>query len=105
VPELSAPADPSGAPNEVTRVRVVVSGHVQAVGYRWSCRAEAAARGVAGWVRNRSDGRVEAAFEGPGTVVDAMVEWCRRGPRGAAVSGVEVERQPPEGPLGFEIRA
>jgi acylphosphatase len=104
VPELSAPADPPNAPNDVIRVRVVVSGRVQAVGFRWSCRAEAVARGVAGWVRNRPDGWVEAAFEGSGSMVDAMVEWCRRGPRGAAVSGVEVERQSPEGLHGFEIR-
>jgi len=96
VPELT----PASA---AKRVRVVVAGDVQGVGYRWSTRGQAAALGLAGWVRNRPDGRVEAAFEGPAEAVDAMVAWCRTGPRWATVSGVDVVEEPPEGDEGFEI--
>ena len=85
------------------RVRLVVSGDVQGVGFRWSTREEATARGLGGWVRNLSDGRVEAVFEGPAVDVDAMVDWCRSGPRWAAVSGVEVVDEQPAGETGFRI--
>jgi acylphosphatase len=64
------------------RVRVVVSGDVQGVGFRWYTREEAMGRGVAGSVRNLPDGKVEAVFEGDARAVDAMVEWCRSGRRG-----------------------
>lgn len=87
------------------RRHLVVHGSVQGVGYRWSLSREARRLGVHGWVRNRSDGTVEAALEGPADVVDALVEWCRSGPGGAGVSGVDVTDQDPEGLRGFEIRA
>jgi acylphosphatase len=85
------------------RVRVVVSGDVQGVGFRWSTREEAAGRGLRGWVRNLADGRVEAVFEGPPVDVDAMVAWCRTGPRWATVSRVEVVEEEPAGETGFRI--
>ncbi len=90
--------------SEPARRRVIVHGHVQGVFFRDTIRREAERRGVAGWVRNRDDGAVEAVFEGPGNDVEAMVELCRRGPRGARVESVAVEEEPPEGLPGFEVR-
>jgi len=85
------------------RVRVVVSGDVQGVGFRWYCREQAVRREVAGSVRNLPDGRVEANFEGDSASVDAMVDWCRQGPRWARVDRVEVEEQQPVGDVEFRI--
>jgi len=85
------------------RARVVVSGRVQGVFYRASCRDEAAARGLSGWVRNAPDGTVEAAFEGPEADVRALVEWCRRGPPSAHVERVEISWESPAGERGFRI--
>jgi acylphosphatase len=64
----------------------------------------AAEWGVAGWVRNTADGRVEAVFEGPATAVDQMVAWCRSGPSRAVVTGVDVVDEPPVGEAGFFVR-
>ena len=60
-------------------------------------------RGITGFVRNLPDGRVEAAFEGETEAVDAMVRWCRAGPRGAEVESVEVVAEEPEGDSEFRI--
>lgn len=83
---------------------MVVSGHVQGVWFRESCRREAEARGVAGWVGNRADGSVEAVFEGRESAVAEVVAWCRIGPRRADVTGVDVTPEPPEGLVGFRVR-
>jgi len=88
----------------VIRRRVVVSGRVQGVWYRGTCRRVAVANGVAGWVRNLDDGRVEAAFEGPADAVERLVGWAREGPEHAAVTAVDVHDEPPEGLTGFEVR-
>jgi acylphosphatase len=88
----------------VVRRRVVVSGRVQGVWFRESCRREAEAAGVGGWIRNRADGRVEAAFEGEPTPVLAMVTWCRLGPPRAEVTGVDVTDEEPMGEAGFRVR-
>jgi acylphosphatase len=88
----------------VIRRRVLVSGEVQGVGFRETCRREAVAHGVAGWVRNRADGRVEAVFEGEADAVGAMVDWCRHGPRWADVTGLDVHEEPPEREGGFGVR-
>jgi acylphosphatase len=87
----------------VIRKRVVVSGLVQGVFFRDTCRREAVARGVSGWVRNRSDGSVEAVFQGDPAQVDAMVGWSRRGPGKAHVSRVMVVEEVPEPLDGFVI--
>lgn len=84
--------------------RVVVRGFVQGVGFRFAAVRAAEARGVSGWVRNRGDGTVEALFEGAADAVESMVEWCREGPRGARVTGVEVFDEHPEGMRGFAVR-
>jgi acylphosphatase len=88
----------------VTRQRVLVSGHVQGVLFRDTCRTEAQRAGVAGWVRNLYDGRVEAVFEGQPEAVRELVAWMHRGPRHAVVEHVEVIDEQPEGLSGFEIR-
>jgi len=88
----------------MTRRRVIVSGIVQGVGFRVSAARAARTRGVAGWVRNRGDGTVEAAFEGDDDGVASLVDWCRRGPRGAVVDHVRVFDEEPEGLDSFDIR-
>lgn len=80
----------SGAPMNEKRVRVVVRGLVQGVGFRASCQREADAADVRGWVHNQWDGSVEALFEGSEEGVDRMIRWCHRGPRMADVEGVEI---------------
>jgi acylphosphatase len=90
--------------SDAVRRRVVVHGHVQGVFFRDSCRREASSRGVAGWVTNRPDGAVEAVFEGEADAVEAMVDWCRGGPRGADVDSVEDTSEEPEGLSGFDVR-
>jgi acylphosphatase len=90
--------------SETVRRRVVVHGHVQGVFFRDTTSREAGRRGVAGWVRNRSDGAVEAVFEGDPEAVEAMVGFSRGGPRGADVEDVEVSEEPPEGLEGFDVR-
>jgi acylphosphatase len=82
----------------------VVSGRVQGVFFRDTVRRRAEAAGVAGWVSNRSDGAVEAVFEGEPEPVEQMVELCRRGPSRAEVANVEVTNEEPEGLSGFDIR-
>lgn len=86
------------------RKRVVVRGRVQGVFFRDSARRQAASRDVAGWVCNRSDGAVEAVFEGEPDDVESLVRFMREGPRGADVSDVEVNDEEPEGLSGFEVR-
>ena len=70
-------------------LHVIARGMVQGVGYRAFVADEAARHGVAGWVRNRRDGTVEAVFAGPASAVEAMVSACRKGPWGARVDGVD----------------
>jgi acylphosphatase len=86
------------------RRRVVVHGRVQGVFFRDSVRRRAQTRGVEGWVTNRSDGAVEAVFEGDPDAVESMVEYSREGPGAADVDDVEVFEEEPEGLSGFEIR-
>jgi acylphosphatase len=94
---------PSAGQGPVRR-RIVVSGQVQGVFFRDTCRREAARRGVTGWVRNCPDGTVEAAFEGPEDAVSAMVAWARTGPAHAVVDDVQTFDEPPEGGTGFAVR-
>ncbi len=73
----------------ITR-HLVIRGLVQGVWFRESMRYQADALGVAGWVRNRRDGTVEAMVQGADDAVQAMIAWARRGPDGARVEGVDV---------------
>jgi acylphosphatase len=68
---------------------VVIRGLVQGVGFRVWTESTALAHGLEGWVRNRRDGSVEAAFAGPPSRVTAMIEACGRGPHGARVDTVD----------------
>jgi len=96
----------SGSGFETMRtVHVRIDGRVQGVGYRaWTART-ATELGLAGWVRNRRDGSVEAVFQGPADVVDAMVRLARTGPRYAAVEQVEVIGEGVGVYDGFEVLA
>ena len=86
------------------RRRVVVSGRVQGVWFRESCRDAAVAAGVVGWVRNLADGTVEAVFEGPEAAVERAVAWCREGPPRARVDAVDVTAEALVGEAGFRVR-
>ncbi|MGE0746578.1 MAG: acylphosphatase [Rhodospirillales bacterium] len=82
-------------------VRVQIEGRVQGVWYRaWTIR-EATARNIDGWVRNRSDGSVEALFCGPAAAVDEMVAQCRQGPPAAIVTRVTTTPAGPPAAPGF----
>jgi acylphosphatase len=82
---------------------VLVRGLVQGVFFRATCRDEARRLGVAGWARNEPDGTVRAHLEGAADAVDALVDWCRRGPRRAVVDGVDVAEAVPTGATGFDV--
>jgi acylphosphatase len=86
------------------RAHVLVRGVVQGVSFRALLKQRALARQVAGWVRNRPDGSVEAILEGAEEAVRSVVDWCRRGPAGAVVDSIEAEWEEPRGERGFEIR-
>ena len=86
------------------RVRVVVTGRVQGVWFRDSCREQARAERVNGFARNRADGSVEVELEGPEPAVERMIAWCKIGPPRARVDAVAVDRISPVGEPGFRIR-
>ncbi len=88
----------------MTAIRIVVHGDVQGVNFRDSVRREAESAGASGWVRNRSDGTVEAQLEGDDEAVQAVVDFCGRGPGSAQVRRVEREDAEPESLEGFDIR-
>ena len=82
-----------------------ISGRVQGVGYRDALRTEADSRGIAGWVRNRRDGTVEAVVQGTPRAVEKILAWARHGPPAARV--VDVDAKSAQGELdrpysGFE---
>jgi acylphosphatase len=85
-------------------VHVVVVGRVQGVGYRYSLRLEAERYGVTGWVRNRTDGSVEAVVEGADEAVDAVLAWMASGPPGARVDASRTTEAQRSGATGFEVR-
>jgi acylphosphatase len=88
----------------VIRYRVLISGQVQGVYFRSTCRRMALEHGVSGWVRNLPDGRVEAVFEGPTEDIHHPLDWARRGPHLAVVADVAVQAEHPEGLGTFVIR-
>ncbi len=90
--------------DDQARAHVYVSGRVQGVFFRASTREQAQKHGVAGWVKNLEDGRVEAVFEGPREAVESVVNWCHEGSPAATVEGVAVEYTAPNGIDGFKIR-
>jgi acylphosphatase len=74
----------------MTTLHLVIHGRVQGVFFRDSMRREAQSLSIAGWVRNCSDGTVEAAVQGESAAVDAIVRWARRGPQRAQVERVDI---------------
>jgi acylphosphatase len=89
---------------DVVRRRVTAHGHVQGVFFRDSARERATAHGVAGWIRNRADGAVEAVLEGPREAVERVVRFLETGPPRARVERTEIHEEVPEGLSGFEVR-
>ena len=87
------------------RVRLRIRGRVQGVFYRDSTRCEAERLGLCGWVRNRTDGSVEAVALGPPERVAALRDWCNEGPVLARVANVAVNEESPTGnEPEFEVR-
>lgn len=87
----------------MVRKQAVVRGVVQGVGFRYYTQAEARRLGLAGFVRNRTDGAVEAELEGDAVSVRAMLAWLQHGPPSARVEAVDVTTIPPLGESGFRI--
>ena len=87
------------------RSRVTIKGLVQGVSYRYHTLQMATAMNVTGWVRNMPNGDVQACLEGDRKDVEALIDWCRIGPRLASVDQVVVEREPFSGEFSdFRIR-
>jgi len=89
----------------VTAARLVITGRVQGVGFRAWARREARRRNLRGWVRNRSDGSVEALAIGAAAEVDDFAQACHRGPAMARVAAVDRAAAADDGSVGFEERA
>jgi acylphosphatase len=85
-------------------VRLIVTGRVQGVGYRFWATRMAVRLGLRGWVRNRRDGSVEALVTGDPKAVAAMIEVCRDGPPGAGVTDVAATPDDDDGSVGFDAR-
>ena len=83
--------------------RLVISGIVQGVGFRYAMMAQARLLGLNGWVRNRRDGSVEAIIAGDAAQIEQMLAWARNGPAGAVVDKVMVETAAGDF-TGFELR-
>lgn len=90
-------------PDTVIRRRVTARGRVQGVFFRDSAREQARAQGVAGWIRNRADGAVEAVLEGPRDAVERVIRFFETGPPRAKVANLEVQEETPEGLTGFDV--
>jgi len=89
----------------VPAVRLRIEGRVQGVGFRWWTQRQARALGLRGWVRNRSDGAVEALAIGEPAALEAFLAACGEGPAGAAVRSVEQSAAEDDGSAAFEERA
>ncbi|UCF92189.1 MAG: acylphosphatase [Desulfobacterales bacterium] len=86
------------------RAHAIITGRVQGVFYRVETKRAADRFGVYGWVRNQSDGSVEAVFEGELAAVEAVLNWCRHGPELARVHDVAIRWQTYRGEFGrFDV--
>jgi len=90
---------------DLTSLRVRIEGTVQGVGFREFLCVAAERHGLDGWVRNRSDGSVEALVSGVTKAVEAFVEAATRGPEGARVTAVDLHNSQPPAEKGFKKRA
>jgi len=88
-----------------SKVHVIISGRVQGVWFRADTKDKAEQLGIGGWVRNTTDGKVEAVFEGDEENIKEMLDWCHHGPPSAEVENVEIEKQTPSNGFdGFSIK-
>ena len=91
--------------NGAVRVRALVEGRVQGVGFRWATRRRARSLGLSGFVRNLGDGRGEVLFEGEERAVREGLEFVRRGPPGSRVLNVDLHwEEPQQEPAAFSVR-
>ena len=91
--------------NEKVRAHIVVSGRVQGIFFRAETQEKAKDLGVTGWVKNLSEDRVEAVFEGERAKVEQMIEWAKKGPSGAIVNDLDLSWEEYQGEFSnFEIR-
>ena len=95
----------TGTTDDVTTLHLRVEGSVQGVGYRFFAADEARKLRLDGWIRNRSDGSVEALVSGPTGAVESFVAACMRGPPGARVTNVDMHAIGPPTERGFRTRA
>jgi acylphosphatase len=94
---LNKASTPSSKP---IAILAKVRGRVQGVGFRYSACHEARRLGLAGWVRNTSDGAVETFFQGPPEKAELFLAWLRRGPPGARVDTLDYKRTDPQSDAG-----
>lgn len=86
------------------QAHLIISGNVQGVYYRASCKEYASGLGLKGWVRNLDDGSVEALAQGEKERIDRFIEWCKKGPPQAKVEEVKIIWQEANGPFnGFSV--
>jgi len=87
----------------MSRIRLVVRGRVQGVGFRWATVEQGRRLGLAGWARNLPDGAVEVVADGAAPAVQALRQWCAHGPPSACVTTLE-ETPAPAGEVAAEFR-
>jgi acylphosphatase len=90
--------------DDITSLRLRIEGFVQAVGFRQYCIEEAGKLALDGWIRNRSDGTVEALVSGPTPAVETFVALAMRGPTGSKIKNVELHNTEPPTEKGFHRR-
>ena len=87
--------------DDFTTMNIRIEGDVQGCGFREFAVREANARKLKGWVRNRSDGSLEAVASGPTKEVEAFIAVCMQGPRGSRVTALNLSPVDPPDTLGF----
>ncbi|PZP25782.1 acylphosphatase [Pseudomonas kuykendallii] len=85
-------------------LHALIAGKVQGVGFRQATQAQAQRLGLAGWVANLPDGRVETLFEGRDEALQQLANWLKHGPAGARVDALALDERPAQGLVGFAIR-
>lgn len=90
--------------DEITTMNIRIEGQVQGCGFRDFAMREANGRKLRGWVRNRSDGSVEAVAHGPTKVVEEFIAVCMKGPQGAQVTAIDLQPTDPPQSIGFVRR-